>query len=62
MYIYIYRPLADEPASVTKLFFLTNGRRTSDYTAAERKTIDALVAEIASLRNPWVREDLPGKS
>jgi len=38
----------NEPAVVTQLFDMTNGRRPSDYSAEERAEIDALIHRIAT--------------
>jgi hypothetical protein len=39
---------SDEPAAVTKLFNVLNGRHPNEYTAEERTEIDALVDEIVN--------------
>ncbi|EOD25296.1 hypothetical protein EMIHUDRAFT_115633 [Emiliania huxleyi CCMP1516] len=53
---------AAPPASQapSRLYEAVAARRPSDWTAAERPAIDALVEEVAALRAPWRQSDLRG--
>jgi Uncharacterized conserved protein (DUF2358) len=51
---------SNEPAVVTKLFDMVNGRRDADYSAAERRTMEAWIDEIAELNVPFQSQLLPG--
>lgn len=51
---------AREPAEVTALFDLVNGRRPPSHSPAERRRIDALIERIAGARYDWRAGDLTG--
>ena len=51
----------NEPAEVTKLFDLVNGRRTDEYLQEERFEIASLIDQIDNAHYEWNKEDLNGK-
>jgi Uncharacterized conserved protein (DUF2358) len=51
---------SNEPAVVTNIFDMVNGRRDADYSAAERSKIEAWIDEIAELNVPFQSHLLPG--